>query len=318
MKLSKTARQRGVVQLLLLFAVIALIIFVVISQSAEFKNKLFSTLFPNKPSSSASEPISGPVGTGGSLAFSPNKTTLKVGEEVSVQVLVKSEGVSSNLFKAKIDFNKEYLNVARITYSDVISNWVEQYADNNSGVISLVGGVPGPGFETTGSSALQVATVYFKAIKVGRVTISFTNESAIYRNFDNINILQTAPSISLTIEAAASDLRCRVDSDCRRGERCIISSGACVGASSPTPSPRVTPTPISVTTTRSGSGDGNGDGRVDLTDLSILLTDYGKTSGARSSINMNGDKDSRGNDIINAFDFSLLRNLLVQRRIIRG
>lgn len=62
MKLSKTARQRGAVHLLLLVAVIGLIAFVVVSSSGEFKNKLFATLFPNKPSSFAGG-ISGPIGS---------------------------------------------------------------------------------------------------------------------------------------------------------------------------------------------------------------------------------------------------------------
>lgn len=43
-------KQRGAAHLLLLFAVISLIGFIVISQSSEFKNKLFATLFPKKPS----------------------------------------------------------------------------------------------------------------------------------------------------------------------------------------------------------------------------------------------------------------------------
>ena len=60
-----------------------------------------------------------------------------------------------------------------------------------------------------------------------------------------------------------------------------------------------------------GSGDGNGDGTVDLRDMSILLTDFNKKENIRKEIDMNGD------GIINTLDYVFLRNLLVEKGVIR-
>lgn len=74
----------------------------------------------------------------------------------------------------------------------------------------------------------------------------------------------------------------------------------CFEQTSATPSP----------STQKGSGDGNSDGKVDLADLSILLTDFNKNGGVRTGIDLNGD------GVINSFDFSLMRNLLIQKGVI--
>lgn len=61
-----------------------------------------------------------------------------------------------------------------------------------------------------------------------------------------------------------------------------------------------------------GSGDANNDSRIDLGDMSVLLSDFNKNSGFRRALDMNGD------GVINTFDFSLMRNLLITSRVIRG
>lgn len=53
MKFSKTANQKGIAHIALLLTAVGLIAFIVVSSSAEFKDKIFSTIFPNKPSSFA-------------------------------------------------------------------------------------------------------------------------------------------------------------------------------------------------------------------------------------------------------------------------
>lgn len=65
-------------------------------------------------------------------------------------------------------------------------------------------------------------------------------------------------------------------------------------------------------TSQPGDGDGNKDGKVDLIDLSILLTDFNKTGNFRTGIDLNGDGK------INTFDFSLMRNLLIKNGVIKG
>lgn len=58
-------------------------------------------------------------------------------------------------------------------------------------------------------------------------------------------------------------------------------------------------------------GDGNGDGKLDLTDISTLLSFLNKQNAFPKSIDMNSDGK------VNAVDFSLLRNLLVEKKVIK-
>lgn len=64
--------------------------------------------------------------------------------------------------------------------------------------------------------------------------------------------------------------------------------------------------------TVNGSGDGNNDGKVDFIDLSILLTDYNKNQGFRTGIDIKGD------GVINAFDFALMKNLLIKAGLVKS
>ncbi|MBI2334721.1 hypothetical protein HYU96_02870, partial [Candidatus Daviesbacteria bacterium] len=70
----------------------------------------------------------------------------------------------------------------------------------------------------------------------------------------------------------------------------------------PTPSPTSLPGP---------KGDGNYDGKINLVDMSVLLTDFNKETGYREPIDMDDNKK------INTFDFSLLRNILVENGVIK-
>lgn len=53
--------QKGAAQVLLLVAALGLVGFLLVSSSADFKNKLFSQLFSKPASHAVSEPISGPI-----------------------------------------------------------------------------------------------------------------------------------------------------------------------------------------------------------------------------------------------------------------
>lgn len=335
--------------------------------------------------------VSGPVGPTTSFALSPNAGSVKVGDEVGVKLVVRSDVVAANLFTAKLNFSKELLAISRIDYSNtLIENWVEQYSDNNTGEISLVGGIPAPGFQTnTSSAASPMAVIYFKALKSGTASISFSADSAIYSNADNINVLTSKEGISIAVGGSGptptptADIGFKIDinslnitTPLPKGARihamnisftenanfefitptdwgingvgfAPASGGNLAGKTlsvelftgaattpktysgtiilrntgngkqisfpatltvipdaSPSPSPSATPIP--------GSGDGNKDGKVNLVDLSVLLTDFNKNQGFRTGIDLNGD------GVINTFDFSLMRTLLIQKGIIRG
>ncbi|KKQ77905.1 hypothetical protein A3B42_02920 [Candidatus Daviesbacteria bacterium RIFCSPLOWO2_01_FULL_38_10] len=76
--------------------------------------------------------------------------------------------------------------------------------------------------------------------------------------------------------------------------------------------PTPTPTPTSTPTSPPGQkGDGNKDNKINLIDMSVLLTDFNKEQGYREPIDMNDDKK------INTFDFSLHRKLLLELGVIK-
>lgn len=145
--------------------------------------------------------VSGPVGPTTMFQLSPNTSVLKVGDTVAVKLNTRADVSPVNLLKAKISYNKDLLSLDRIEYTNsIVKNWVEQFSDNATGTISLVGGIPNPGFQTKLDVAtFPMALIYFKAIKPGTAKLFITDESAIYTNVDNINILVGKDSIAFDI-----------------------------------------------------------------------------------------------------------------------
>src|SRR5581483_6061330 len=90
------------------------------------------------------------------------------------------------------------------TTGSFITSWVDQSFDNTLGTLSAIGGVPNPGFKTSGSDAtLETVTFNVLPSASGTTAISFDttsqNPSAIYRNSDNQNILDTSSLASDTL-----------------------------------------------------------------------------------------------------------------------
>lgn len=130
-----------------------------------------------------------------------------VGREVAVSIMVRSDFDSANLFVAKLKFDKDLLRVSRIdTNTGFIKNWVEQHYDNNTGEISLAGGIPTPGIQTQVGSSGHMALIYFVALKEGKAAISFTDGSAIYRNYDNSNVIGFKKGATITINPSATQI----------------------------------------------------------------------------------------------------------------
>lgn len=374
--------------------------------------------------------ISGPISPTTSFTLFPSKQSYNLGEEVQVQVLVHSDVTAANLFDAKINYDPQVLQLGRVDVtSPFIKNWVEQYW-GDPGKVSLVGGVPNPGFQSQVGDIAPMATLYFIALKTGQTTVSFEDTSAIYSNADNVNILGPKNGVTIAIGTAGSPVPTPTPSltpspgnpsitegafrlqltptqgntKCQRGDvNCFyqavviatnrtdrplynttlytvnpqgvlqytgfdglwttgrsttnrviqpgqeaintlvklvpartdgtwtgalyIDGQTCniqstpptdcyyYGASSLTITINFTDVPSSPTPTATpipGTGDGNNDGKINLIDLSVLLTDFNKESGFRPAIDMNGDGK------INTFDFSLMRNLLIEKKVIRG
>jgi hypothetical protein len=167
-----------------------------------------------------------------------------VGQEFNVPVYARSDIENSNVFAAKINFPANLLEVVSVNDdTSFITSWVEQFYDNQTGQLSLVGGVPNPGYKTNNTDAVM-AVVRFKAKAAGTALIDMTSESQVFSNATNQNILQKTQDVSFVISGSGT--------------------ASPSPAVSPSPSPVVSPSP-SVLPSPSGScatlkGDGNGDG----------------------------------------------------------
>lgn len=332
-------KERGVVHLL------TLLILIVGTIAGLYLVQQRTNFFP-RAVSSPSQPVTFNTG----FLLSPSATTIKVGDQTAVKLVLRSDLKTANLFTAKISFNKDLLSIDKIDYSNtVIKSWVEQYYNNTTGEISLVGGIPNPGLKTSSTSEpAPMAVIYFRATKMGNTPVYFTTQSAVYSNIDNKNILTYKGNLTLKITPLVSSCDVNSDGIINLADGTIVhncwtkpATGVCgpvdlnkdgvIGADdiqkyayscpqifippppstlTPTPTQPLTPTPT-VSSPNSGSGDGNRDGVVNLIDMSVLLSDFNKISNFRAGIDLNRD------GVINTFDLSLLRNLLIQKGVIR-
>lgn len=265
-------------------------------------------LFMARPKPPVVEEKLPPPKQGAVFILSADPLEATIGGQIRVSVLIKSDLDSANLFVAKLKFPSNLLQAESIdlrsesTASGFIKNWfISNWAlntidnntgDNNTGSVSLVGGVPNPGFQTQSeSSGSAMADVIFKSIAPGEAKITFDNTSAIYRNSDNINILVDKKDITVKI----------------LGENAIASILTPTLAPSPSLTSTVTPTP---TLSDPLEGDINKDGKTDLTDLSFFLTVWGKSDSEIPEADLNKD------GIINAFDYSELNKILTDLKIL--
>jgi hypothetical protein len=139
------------------------------------------------------------------LLYRGTSSSFNVGSQFPVQLVAKTDTDAANLFTAKIKFDPTKLKIVSIdTNNSFVTNWVEEFYSNTTGTISLTGGVPTPGYKTTGQFALM-ATINFQALApVTNTIISFDNNSAIFRDADNVNILATKTNASLSVVASSS------------------------------------------------------------------------------------------------------------------
>ncbi len=262
-----------------------------------------------------------------------------VGQEFNVPVYARSDIENSNVFAAKINFPANLLEVVSVNDdSSFITSWVEQFYDNQTGQLSLVGGVPNPGYKTNNSDAVM-AIVRFKAKAAGTALIDMTSQSQIFSNATNQNILQKTQDVSFTISggtgASPSPVSCQSNSQCPTGYYCQAGTAVCQdqpggqctifgtclpNSSKPSPSiaPEVSPSPSAGASASPNcatlKGDGNADCVVNLTDLSIMLSNFSATNPVPAGKQL---LDFNNDNRINTFDFSRMADKLFELGVIK-
>lgn len=130
---------------------------------------------------------------GGSAITEPQDSpsiSVKPGDQFTVDILVRTPTDEVNLFSAKLKFDKDMIQVAdnglEVGTADpfVLRQKTEAVFSNDNGTISVVGGVPAPGYKSILKQSGLLARMTFKAIKEGKTKIDFLDGSEMYKNSD--------------------------------------------------------------------------------------------------------------------------------------
>lgn len=171
-----------------------------------------------------------------------------IGQEFAVTIKAKTATESANLFVSKLSFDPTKLAVSRIdTTGSFITQWVNNNSfDNTNGKVTLIGGVPNPGYQAT--NLTDMATIYFTGTAAGSAAINFDAASAIYRNSDNQNILGTLTDGTATISTVTASPS---PSPSASASPVVSPSPAASVIVSPSPaaSPAVSPSPVASAST---------------------------------------------------------------------
>ena len=221
-----------------------------------------------------------------------------VNQTFTATLIGHSDEEAANLFSAKINFPANLVEVESINTNDTfVTSWAEKFYDNTTGQISLVGGIPNPGYKSEATESGEMAIITFKAKAPGNALIDLTDQSQIFSNSTNQNILDSMTDDNVMI-------------DCGAAANCVNPSPIA------SPSPSVSPSPVASPSVNCATlkGDGNGDCTVNLTDLSIMLSNF-------SAVNPvpNGKQllDFNDDNRINSVDFSRMADKLFQLGVVR-
>ncbi|MCR4306059.1 MAG: hypothetical protein NUV73_03170, partial [Candidatus Daviesbacteria bacterium] len=153
-------RQAGFIAQLLLFLILLAGVGVGI-YLVQTKTSLFSKaapVIPQKPETSFE--LEAQADTSPSFVDATAIKSAAVGQKFRVDVWVRSDIDPANLFVAKLKYSTDLLQVVEIEKRDAnsfINQWiVEPLFDNNSGEISIIGGVNAPGLLTSSQDSGSV------------------------------------------------------------------------------------------------------------------------------------------------------------------
>lgn len=140
--------------------------------------------------------------TGASFTISPNSGSYEVGALIDVSFLLDTGGEAVNAVNADILFPADKLQVVNPAAStSFISVWVTAPTfSNTDGTISLQGGLPNPGINT---SAGVISTVTFRVKTPGKAVVRYAPTSKALRNDgEGTNILTSTGTAEFQLQNA--------------------------------------------------------------------------------------------------------------------
>lgn len=126
-------------------------------------------------------PVNGEAQSGATLALSPATGSFYVGSTFSVSIFANTGGNDINAVEVDLTFPPDKLQIVSPTAGEsFISVWMLQPEFSNiDGTLSLVGGLPSPGINTSNG---LVTTVTFRIRRPGEAIIQFKKSSKVLRN----------------------------------------------------------------------------------------------------------------------------------------
>lgn len=134
------------------------------------------------------------------LYFSPASGTYSVGQTIAVSVYVSSPNESINAISGDIIIPTEYFSiVSASSVGSIVNFWIEQPTVSGAAV-SFEGVVLNPGYQGAGG---KVASFVLMAKKAGVGALSFSGASVLANDGQGTNVLTSAGTASLSVQAAA-------------------------------------------------------------------------------------------------------------------
>jgi chitodextrinase len=269
------------------------------------------------------------------MVLSPASSSLALGSTLTVTIQENSSTDAVNAVEADLKYDQTKLQYVSTSTSSGAFNSLVAHESGGSGVVEM-----GLATGTAVTGLQTVATVTFHTIGTGTTAISFASTSAIIRASDTVNVLGTATGGSYTIaDDTAPSVPAGLTMSSRTTTSISFSWTAStdnVGVTGYKVYRNGTQVGISATTSYSDSGltegtsysytvaaydaagntsakstavaiisaaqagDINGDGVVNVLDLSIIASNYGKTGMTLAQGDLNGD------GVVNIYDLSII------------
>ncbi|MCA9397710.1 hypothetical protein KC573_02675 [candidate division WWE3 bacterium] len=132
-----------------------------------------------------------------SLFQEPATQTLNVGDTFSVEIRVNTGGQDINTVAANLTYDNAALTPQSVdTSGSFVSIWFENNIASSAGEVRLTGSVPSPGVN---ENNLLFARVNFIADQATTTQISFKDDSAVFRDSDNVDVLGESTGSVITV-----------------------------------------------------------------------------------------------------------------------
>ncbi len=134
------------------------------------------------------------------LRMKPAQASVTVGNIVSIQVSVDTQGKVINNAESVIQFPTDQLEVVSIDNKSSIFNlWVENPSFSNSaGQVTFNGGIPNPGFEGANGTIISIV---FRAKKAGTASVIFSNSAVRENDGLGTDILSGKSGVEIAISS---------------------------------------------------------------------------------------------------------------------